>query len=414
MRVVVLFFWNLVYPVVALLAAPFWMLKMFRRDGWGSGLRERIGLYGVDAEFERTGGVYIHAVSVGEVLLALKLIAKWREQSGDHFVLVPTTATGMAVARERAPRDVRVVYAPLDFGFLIRRVMKRFEPRVVIMVESELWPNLISQTHRLGISIGLMNARLSPRSGRRLKKFRRLVGPFLELLDHVGVPEEDDLLRWQEIGVRKEATVLTGNVKFDPSGAALPERRPEFAAMLAEFPAGPVALAASTFSGEEAYLDAAFRETGFQSVIVPRHAERRGEIVETLGDRVILRSQFRLPSGDETLVVDSTGELRDWTAHADVVVIGKSFFEKGGQNPSEAILAGVPVICGTHMANFEPLVTELKQAGGIRMVTTREELLQALREAPGDDSQIREARGVLEKHQGAMMRTIELFGAETT
>lgn len=409
-RGVFLFVWNLVYPVVVVLAAPFWMLKMFRRDGWGSGLLERIGLYRRDAEFERTGGVYIHAVSVGEVLMALKLIAKWRLQSDDHFVLVPTTATGMAVAREKAPDAVRVVYAPLDFGFLIRRVMKRFEPRVVVMVESELWPHLIYQTHRMGIPVGLMNARLSPRSGRRLLKARALVSPFLELLDRVGVPEKEDLKRWQDIGVREEATVLTGNVKFDPAGAALPQKREEFSAMLSQFSGKRVAMAVSTFAGEEEYLDSAFREAGLQSVIVPRHAERRAEVSAALRGQVVLRSQFRAPKEDDTFVIDSTGELRDWTAHASVVVIGKSFLEKGGQNPSEAILAGVPVICGPHMANFEPLVSELKAAGGILMVSSREELVAALNEVPQE--QVEAARAVLEKHEGAMARTIALFAAD--
>ena len=275
-------FWRIFYPLVALAAAPFWMLKMLRRDGWGSGLLERIGIYRREVEFERIGAVYIHAVSVGEVLLALKVITEWRKETGDHFVLVPTTATGMAVARDKSPKDVRVIYAPLDFGFLIRRVMKRLEPRVVVMVESEIWPNLIYETHRLGIPIGLMNARLSPRSGRRLKKFQSLVSPFLELLDYVGVPEKEDLVRWRSIGVREKAAVLTGNVKFDPSGSVLPEKRSEFSAMLEQFPKRPVAMAISTFPGEEEYLDDVFRELGYQSVIVPRHAERRTEVAEAL------------------------------------------------------------------------------------------------------------------------------------
>ncbi|MDG2401035.1 MAG: glycosyltransferase N-terminal domain-containing protein [Akkermansiaceae bacterium] len=407
MRTLVIIVWRILYPLVALAAAPFWMLKMLRRDGWGSGLLERIGIYGREVEFERTGAVYIHAVSVGEVLLALKVITEWRKETGDHFVLVPTTATGMAVARDKAPEDVRVIYAPLDLGFLIRRVMKRLEPRVVVMVESEIWPNLIYETHCLGIPIGLMNARLSPRSGRRLKKFQSFVAPFLELLDYVGVPEKEDLVRWQTIGVREKAAVLTGNVKFDPSGAALPEKRPEFSAMLDRFPKRPVAMAVSTFPGEEEYLDDVFRELGYQSVIVPRHAERRAEVVEALNDDVILRSEFQQPLGSESFVIDSTGELRDWTAHADVVVIGKSFFEEGGQNPSEAILAGVPVICGSNMANFEPLVSELKEAGGICMVSSREELVSALRKLPR--GQVPKARAVLEKHNGAMERTISLF-----
>lgn len=407
MRRVVLQVWNLLYPLVVVVAAPFWLVKMIRRDGWGSGLLERIGIYDREAEFEKTGGVYLHAVSVGEILLALKLIAKWKEETDEHFVLVPTTATGMAVARERAPEHVRVIYSPLDFGFLIRRVMKRFEPRIVVMVESELWPNLISQTHRLRIPMGLMNARLSPRSGRRLTRMRRFVSPFLELLDHVGVPEKDDLDHWQRIGVKPEATVLTGNVKFDPGGAALPRKRPAFSEMLDQFGDKPVAMAVSTFAGEEEYLDSAFREAGFRSVIVPRHAERRSEVVKALQGKVILRSQFTSPNGAETFVIDSTGELRDWTAHADVVVIGKSFFEKGGQNPSEAILAGVPVIAGPHMSNFEPLVSELKNAGGIQLVETRDELVAALRKTP--EGQVKRAREVLEKHDGAMKRTIALF-----
>ena len=125
---------------------------------------------------------------------------------------------------------------------------------------------------------------------------------------------------------------------------------------------------------------------------------------------MVLRSRFEIPSGDEVFVIDSTGELRDWTAHADVVVIGKSFFEKGGQNPSEAILAGVPVICGPHMANFEPLVSELKAAGGIRMVENEEELKEALVELLEDSTkQTKAALEVISKHDGAMMETIELF-----
>lgn len=412
MRTFVLLLWNAIYPIVVILASPFWMLKMWRRGGWGSGLTERLGIYDREAEKERCGGVYIHAVSVGEVLLALKLIEKWKEETDDHFVLVPTTATGMAVACENAPEGVRVVYAPLDFSFLIRRVLNRFDPRVVIMVESELWPNLIYQTHRKGIPLGLMNARLSPRSGRRLGKFKSLVQPFLGLLDHVGVPEKEDVIRWQEIGVRTDATTVTGNVKFDSDGAARPKKRDEFAAMLSQFPKKPIAMAVSTFAGEEEYLSEAFCAVGTLPVIVPRHAERREEVKAALDGEVILRSQFEKPEADEVFVIDSTGELRDWTAHADVVVIGKSFFEKGGQNPSEAIMAEVPVICGPHMANFEPLVSELKAAGGIRMVESREELESALTELLADSSdQTQAALAVLSKHDGAMLRTIEMFSA---
>lgn len=400
----VLAVWAVLYPVVVMIGAPFWLVKMWRRGGKGSGLLERLGIYDRDVEFEKVNGVYLHAVSVGEVLLALKVMTQWRETTGDHFVLVPTTATGMAVAREKAPDWVRVIYAPLDFGILIRRVMKRFEPKLVVMVESELWPNLIAQTHRLGIPLGLMNARLSPRSGRRLEIFRVVVSPFLALFDRVAVPEKGDLERWEQIGVSPDALACEGNVKFDPGASVRPAKREEFSRMLSAFPEKPVAMAVSTFAREEEYLDEIFREAGFQPVIVPRHAERRQEVVEALAGKVVLRSRFKAPEGEETFVIDSTGELRDWTAHADVVVIGKSFFEEGGQNPSEAIMAGVPVICGPKMANFEPLISELKAAGGIRMVTNRKELLEALQKV--DRSQVAAARKVLEKHTGAVKRSV--------
>lgn len=400
-----------VLPLICLLAAPAWLRKMTRRGGWGSGLLERLTVYDRDPEFEKNGAVYVHAVSVGEVLLALKLIHAWHQETGDHFVLVPTTATGMQVAKENAPDFVRVIYAPIDFSFLVRRVFTRFSPRAIVLMESELWPNFILQAHKLGIPIGIANARLSPRSGRRLLKLKSLVNPIISKIDRIGIPEESELERWQNVGARPEATILTGNVKFDPLGAAVPQKRDEFSQMLAAFKSDKkVAMAVSTFAGEEEFFAAAFREAGALPVVVPRHAERRAEVSSALAGKAILRSQFSPPQGDETFVIDSTGELRDWIAHADVVVIGKSFISKGGQNPAEAIQAGIPVICGPHMANFEPLVTELKKADAIWSVTSHDELVTALREALSDPfAKVAAASRVLEKHEGAVARTIALF-----
>lgn len=403
--------YNLALPVISLLAAPSWLWKMIRRGGWGTGLQERLTIYDRDPEHEKQGAVYIHAVSVGEVLLALKLIKVWREETGDHFVLVPTTATGMLVAREKAPDYVRIIYAPLDLPFLIRRTLARFSPRAIVLMESELWPNLILQATQSGIFIGIANARLSPRSGHRLLKLKPLVSPMISKLDRIGIPEESELSRWQEIGARPDATIVTGNVKFDPLGAAPPQKREEFSNMLSAFRSDQkIAMAVSTFSGEEEFLADAIRQAEAFPVVVPRHAERRAEVSAALDGNVILRSQFSTPQGGEVFVIDSTGELRDWTAHADVVVIGKSFLAKGGQNPAEAIQAGVPVICGPHMANFEPLITELKNAGALWSVETEDELIVALREALSDPTpKITAALQVLSKHEGAVARTVALF-----
>ncbi|MGJ8698255.1 MAG: 3-deoxy-D-manno-octulosonic acid transferase [Verrucomicrobiaceae bacterium] len=411
------FFYNLVLPVVCLVAAPFWLVKMIRRGGWGTGLLERVGIYGRDAEFEKQGAVYVHAVSVGETLLALKLIEAWREVSEDHFILVPTTATGMAVAREKAPEGVRVIYAPVDFSFLIRRVLKRFAPRVIVLIESELWPNLLHEAQRAGVPIGLANARLSPRSAKRLESLSGITKSLIGQLDVIGVPEEADVERWERLGAREGVVQVTGNVKFDAKGAGVPMKREEFAAMIGAFGVGrKVVMAVSTFAGEEEWLAEAFLNAGEDvlPVIVPRHAERRDEVVEAIervtGCGVVLRSKFREPDAGDVFVIDSTGELRDWTAHAEVVVIGKSFFNKGGQNPGEAILAGIPVICGPEMSNFEPLVSELRSAGGIQMVESQEEVTEAVRRAlAGAGEQVESAAATLRKHEGSVGRTIALF-----
>lgn len=407
--------YNFGLVVLSVLTAPAWLLKMTRRGGWGSGLSERVGFYDRDPEFERQGSVYFHAVSVGEVLLALKLIEAWSEETEDHFVLAPTTATGMQIAREKAPDYVRVVYAPIDVPFLVRRAFLRFSPRAIVLIESELWPNLILTADQLKIPIGIANARLSPRSGERLLKFQSLVGPFISKFDRIGVPEEEDVSRWESIGARSEAIVVTGNVKFDPQGASAPELRTDFSKMLASFGTKKILMAVSTFSGEEEFFAKAFLKIpNSLPVIVPRHAERRSEVKKALEfifeNRVILRSDFSNPTGNEIFVIDSTGELRNWTAHADVVVIGKSILSKGGQNPAEAIQANIPVIAGPYMANFEPLVTELQNVRAIQTVATQEELVTALHLALEEPSQFTApATEVLLKHEGAVARTIALF-----
>lgn len=414
MKKFVLLVWSICYPFMIVLAGPFWLIKMWRRGGWGSGLGERIGRYDRDEEFERQGGIYMHAVSVGETLLALKVIAQWQKRGGGeeaHFILVPTTATGLAIAKERAPAGVRVIYAPLDFGFLIRRTMARFTPIMVIMVESELWPNLIEQSGRMGIPVRLMNARLSPRSGRRLKKFKRAVAPFISQLDRIAVPEDSDVKRWEEIGARKEALKVVANIKFDPEATGEPQKRPDFAKMLEAFEDLPIIMGVSTFAGEEEVFVRAIREAGGLPVMVPRHAERRDEVTRALDGKVVLRSRFKQPEKGDVFVIDSTGELRDWTAHADVVLIGKSFLEKGGQNPTEAILAGVPVISGPYMANFEPLVTELREAGGLVVADGGDDLAELItRCLEKPRGQVEAATRVIARHRGAVKRTIDWLG----
>ncbi|BCX49802.1 3-deoxy-D-manno-octulosonic acid transferase [Haloferula helveola] len=406
--------YRLLLPAYVLAAFPGWLWKMGRRGGFGTGLSERLGLYRGDAEFEHAGAVHVHAVSVGETLLALKLIRAWRERDPERqIVLAVATATGHAVGVEGAPEGVRVVYQPIDFRICVDRYLSRFEPAAVMLVEGEMWPNLMLRCEASGIPVSLVNARMSPRSRRRFRKFASLVRPVFSRLDRVALQEEADAALWEVLGVPSEKVRCTGSLKFDSTGAALPQQRPEFAEMIRVCSGGrEVVLAASTHAGEEELVAAAVREAGAFPLIVPRHAERRWEVTQALekaGFKVVLRSAFAPPEVNEdvVLVVDSTGELRDWTAHADAVVIGKSFLGVGGQSPAEAVLAGVPVVFGPHMENFEPLATQMSDSGGVIRVPETGDLSEGIRRALVGNVAPDKARGCLQAHQGAAARTLD-------
>lgn len=414
--------YRLVLPGLFIVAFPAWLIKMARRGGFGSGLRERLSWYQAEPEYEPCGAVHLHAVSVGEALLALKLLEAWRSvDPNQKFVLSTGTATGHAIAFGKAPDGVRVVYAPLDFKWMVRRYLNRFEPSQIVLVEGEAWPNLLQECRRRRIPVRLVNARVSPRSQRRYRKFAAWIRPVFSLLDRVAVQEPEDVAIWSELGLPEERIVVTGSMKFDPGSGVHPRQREEFARMLAAFgPNRPIVLAASTHAGEEILIARAVYEAmpGALPVIVPRHAERRSDIrgeLEREGFEVILRSNFTEPVLPDraVFVVDSTGELRDWTAHADVVVIGKSFLGTGGQNPCEAVMAGKLVVFGAHMENFEPLATRLVESGGCLRVDAVEGLPKILREGLLAEDAIRDAitaaRRTLSQHEGACVRTVAML-----
>jgi 3-deoxy-D-manno-octulosonic-acid transferase len=416
----VLALYRLLLPLYLLVALPGWLVRMGQRGGFGSGLRERFAIYRPPLEDEPCGQVHLHSVSVGETLIAVKLIRAWQaREPGKRFVLAVGTATGHAVAVEAALPGVRVTYAPVDFRLCVKRYLDRFEPAQIVLVEGEMWPHLMLACRRRGIPVRLVNARMSPRSERRYRKLAPVVQPIFGLLDLVAAQEPTDRDRWQALGVASEKVEVTGSSKFDPGAAAKPAQRPEFAAMLEAFGKDrPVVLAASTHAGEEAWLGQVVRETGALFAVVPRHAERRAEVkadLEEDGIEVVLRSAFQPPGNPSQacLVIDSTGELRDWTAHATVVVIGKTILGTGGQNPAEAILARRPLLYGPHMENFEPLASSLVAVGGAwrfrDAAGLREDIERLLADPALRASTCDAAAKLLNVHDGATGRILDLL-----
>jgi len=417
----ILLLYRALLPLLFLVAFPGWIVKMARRGGFGSGLLERIGIYLSGPEFEPSEAIHLHAVSVGETNIALKLLRNWQAAHPEtRFVLSTGTSTGHATATDAAIPGLRVTYAPLDFPWMIRNYLNRFEPSRIILIEGEIWPNLLRLAEKRHIPVALANARMSPRSARRFESAAPLLQPFFSRLSAVCIQEKEHRAIWQKLGIPEENIHLTGSIKFDTQSAPVPQRRAEFTEMLEAFGSDrPIVLAASTFPGEETLIASAVRSANPKAlpVIVPRHAERRREVVNALsknGFNVTLKTKFQtpIPNADHVFVVDTTGELPTWTSHADIVIIGKSFLSTGGQNPAEAILAEKPLILGPNMQNFQPLARDLHTQKGALLAKDEAGLITAISQALETNfsySLCTNASRVLSTHQGATDRHLKVL-----
>lgn len=424
--------YQILFPVAFAVLLPGYLRRMVRRGNYQRDFWQRFGFYRAEVRARLAAGPprpWLQAVSVGEMLVALKLIAALRERvPGLPLVLSTTTTTGYQLARERVPAGVEVVYTPVDLLGAVRRAFRAFRPSQLVVVDGGLWPNQLWEARRQNVPTALVNARLSPRSERRFQRFRRLAGVMFGLLDLVAVPEESNLVRWRSLGVPAENLQRTGSIKFDDAG--VPPRSesvnatlPDWRRRLGVASDAPVLLAGSTHPGEEKILGTIYqrlRETfaDLFLIVVPRHVERSADVradLEALGLRVISRTA--LPEGsNDVLLIDTTGELRDWYGQASVVFIGKSLTAVGGQNPAEAVAAGKPVVFGPHMENFADLVTALLDAGGAVQVADAaalEAIVRRLLENPAESRDMAgRGRLQLEAHRGAAGRTAELLLAQ--
>ena len=417
-RFIFLLLYNLLLPVFLVISIPGYLIKMKKRGGFGTGLSERFGIYKKPSSAEPKGGLYVHAVSVGETFIALKFIREWCKTHDEPVVLATSTATGHQVARDAALPNVRPLYSPLDVPGLPGRCLKRFEPRAVVLIEAELWPNFAEACHRRHIPMIMVNARLSPRSEGRYAKVRGITRLLFERLSALGAQNDNDKGRFARIGVNPDIITAPGSIKFDVMGDTPHNLREDFRSILDRLSGGKsIVLAASTHAGEEALIATAIRKAGAFPLIVPRHAERREQVVADLtqaGFTPLLRTAGNIPTDlpdNVCYVADTTGELRDWTALADAVVIGKSFLARGGQNPVEAIAAHKPVIIGPDMTNFADLVTLLKKEDAILSCDAPElsaSIRQALDGSDATKARTERAYQALHVHSGATQRNVQL------
>lgn len=423
------FFYNLAYPVVLVAMLPWLVNRMLRRGKYRHKFGQRFAIYSrrVRVRFREGGRIWVHAVSVGEVNIALKLIHRLREREpGRRFVLSTTTSTGFALANEHRADWLEPIYNPLDFFLFTRRALDLIRPSRIVLVEAEVWPNLVAQARHRRIPVVLVNARLSPRSEKRFRMARAITAPIFNQLDAICVQEPEDVSRWQSLGVEARRIRHTGSIKFDDASSPTREAR-DFRPLLRGLgipDAAPILLGASTHKGEEAALGRALRilRADFPDLFfisVPRHAERAAEVradLESLGLRVVNRTRLQEASGrPDVLIVDTTGELRDWLACATVAFVGKSLLSRGGQNPAEPIVAGVATAFGPQMQNFAILVHGLLHAGGAVEISGEEalpgQLARLLRDQDLRASLVKNGQQVIASHRGATDRTCEILDA---
>lgn len=412
-----LFLYRLSAPFLLGIALPAWLRKMVARDGWKTPFGERFGFYHDDQEWGLCGQLHVHAVSVGETLIALKFLRSWCAKHSQPVALAVSTATAYHVAIAARWDKLTVVYAPIDLSLIVYRYLQRFQPSQLVLVEAEAWPELMQQCQHHRIPVCMINARLSARSEKRYRALRSWIAPLFTKIACFGVQGKEDAERFTSIGIPAARLQVTGSIKFDPQSAEPPIKREEFAVILAPIQQGrSIVLAASTHDGEELLLARSLRHSGYLFVCVPRHAERRHDVRQSLqaqGYSVWLRSDGIPPQQNlDVLIIDSTGELKDWTAHADFVIIGKSFLSTGGQNPTEAILARKPLMVGPHMENFEPLISQLLAAvAAVRVIDCAEipAILHQWQAQPATiEAMSQRALDVLQEHAGATERSIAL------
>lgn len=419
------FLYNLLFPLALFVFLPSYLARMLRRGNYRDKFGQRLGLYDAEtrARLASGGSTWLHAVSVGEVMIALKLAVQMKKQEPAlRVALTTTTTTGYALARRQAPAWIEILYTPLDFWPIMRRAFAVIRPTRIILVEAEVWPNLTAIAHRRQIPLALVNARLSPRSEGRFRKFNFFVRPYFRKLDLICAQEPEDVARWASLGAGPDRIHPVGSIKYDPENAVPQSDGPRAVLRTLEIdPARPVLLAGSTHPGEEEILGRIFLELRREFptlflIIAPRHVERARGITDGLrarGISAVRRSEIDTAAAADCLLLDTTGELRNWYSIATIVFMGKSLTARGGQNPVEAIVADRPVVFGPHMENFAQLARALVAAGGALQPNDEAGLAKTLgdllRHPARGELLSRQARTVLDPHRGATERTAHLL-----
>ncbi|MDG1582576.1 lipid IV(A) 3-deoxy-D-manno-octulosonic acid transferase [Pseudomonas sp. GOM6] len=409
------------YSLILHLALPFIFLRLLWRAWLAPAYGRRIGeRFAFGLPPLRQGGIWIHAVSLGESIAAAPLI---RELLARHPELPITvtcmTPTGSERIQALFGSRIQHCYLPYDLPWACARFQARLQPCLAVVMETELWPNHIHACHRRGVPVVLANARLSERSARGYARFARLTAPMLAELSLIAVQTQAEAERFRQLGARNECIEVTGSIKFDLSvDPQLPVRAAE---LRAEWGAAqrPMWIAASTHAGEDEVILAAHRQLLGEHadallILVPRHPERFADVYELCrrDGFVTVRRSIDEPVafGTQVLLGDTLGELLFLYALADLAFVGGSLVANGGHNLLEPAALGKPLLSGPHLFNFLEIANQLREAGDLLEVADAEQLHAVLRhlfaEPQVATSMADAGLGVLRANQGALARLL--------
>jgi 3-deoxy-D-manno-octulosonic-acid transferase len=373
------FLYSVALAVGMVASLPYWLFQMVRHGKYRKGLMERLGRVPARLMLPRDGEpvIWVHAVSVGEVLAAAGLVEELqRRLPQDKIFISTTTDTGQALARKRFG-EANVFYFPMDFGFAIRPYLRALRPRMVVIAETEFWPNFMRLAHASGARIAVVNARISDRSWPNYRRFRGLLRRLLANVDLFLAQTPEDAKRLQDIGAPPERVRVTGNLKFDIPMPAPPRIAESLRNSIAATGAGPVLVCGSTVDGEERLLLKAFENLLVQHpravmMLAPRHPERFSAVAALLEQMSIRFCRRSLWNGEPltggVFLLDTIGELAALYALADIAFVGGSLVPRGGHNIIEPAQHGVATVVGNHTENFRDIVGLFQSRDAVRIV----------------------------------------------
>lgn len=425
-------FFDFVYCLTLLALSPLVIYRAARYGRYRRGIRQKLFGIGPDdvedaaragSDVDPDRSIWFHAVSVGEVNLISGLVAAYRRSHPGHRIVITTTTdTGYDLARSLFQDEI-VCFCPLDFSWAIRQTLRTLRPRLLVLAELELWPNLIRHATEAGCRVAVANARLSERSGRRYQRGSALLGRTFGRLAWVGCQDQATAQRFIDCGTPPDAVEVTGSIKFDnaPDTRDTPEVH-RLARWVGLDPWHQVLIAGSTQAGEEAAALDAYRELSathkaLRLILVPRHRERFDEVADLIrsrGYQVRRRSESfghaEHWNAGSVVLVDTIGELRHWWGLGRIAFVGGSFGHRGGQNMLEPAGYGNAVCFGPHTENFREIASQLLRARAAVRLDNPADLTRfvahCLEHPPEADDWGRKARSLVQAHRGATARTV--------